>query len=141
VPVDLTFAQQQVISTILMDRCKIERTDDPRDNGFDDATGLLEETTPTLLVTDLPCSAREHEALERTAIVGASPKGIKQFTVNLPAAWDDVQPGDVITFTTSSDPRLQDVPLNVQGVRAGTLRALRRVQCEVEESRLGVHPG
>lgn len=139
--VDLTFARQRVEEIILIDRCTITRPNDPRTAIFDETTGLLNTANPVLVAADLPCSAREHEVLERGAVVGGAPKGTKVFTINLSADYTDVQVGDVITFTTSTDPRLLNVPQNVSGVHASTLRVMRRVQTVVQENRLGVHPG
>lgn len=139
--VDLAFARAHAESVILGDVCTITRPVDPRSFDFDSETGLLdEEATPTVIVA-LACSARETESLERSSTIGGAPKGSKMFSVKLPADYDDVEVGDVITFTTSSDPRLLNVPQLVTNVHDASLRVLRRVQTRVQEDRLGLHPG
>lgn len=138
--VDLTFARQQVESTLLIDRCTVTRTSSPRVADFDENTGQYTGITETTVLTDVLCSVREREILERNDNVGGAPKGMKIFNVNLSYDVDEVNPGDTITLTTTTDTRILGVPLTVTGVHSSTLRVMRRVQCIVQEDRLDVYP-
>lgn len=133
--VDLTRARASVRERVLIDRCTITRNPRQfRDAKFDEATGEYvlvggDDLDLQTLATDVPCLVSELSLQEQEG-EGAGETVAKRWSVKLDFddAPDDLQLGDCVRLTTSTDPLLQGKPMYVARVYEKTLRVWRVVE-------------
>jgi hypothetical protein len=96
------------------------------ESDLDRETGEIVETVVPAYTGRLGC--RQSEDRQRVESAGSE---VTASPVTVRAPWDTpVQPGMVVVFDASADPRLLGVRLRVSAVKGGTWSVQRRIICE-----------
>lgn len=116
--------------SLMHDECRIERADgwttDP-DNGQRIKTWRPVAATPCRVVRVGTSNHREP--------AGGQTRDIAGLELRLPWSASDLQLGDRLTLTTSSDPRLLDAPITITEVSHATHAVARRIEGVLDEDR------